>query len=136
MSATTARPSIWRHAGAWMALPLAGFQLLNVARGFADPVGFAGYFGLAGSAGPGLGFVQVYALRALFLGLFPLLLLWRRDLRTLSWLALVAVVMPLGDAALVAAAQGPGATVARHLVIAAYLVLTGAMLRRAAVQAG
>ncbi len=122
----------WRNPGTWMAAIAAGLMFLNTARALTDPVGFSAYLGLPLAEGASAGFVQVYALRALFLGLFAGALLLTRQRRALSLFALVAVVMPVGDALLTAQAGAPPGTVARHGAIALFLLATGLLLRRGA----
>jgi heme A synthase len=104
------------------------YMLVNTVRAFGDPVGFAAYMGLPLSDPANHAFVQVYALRALFLGLCVLALLFRRDTRALAVFALVAVVMPVGDAMLTAANGAPIAIVARHGASAIVLAVTASLL--------
>jgi len=120
----------WRSVGVWMALLLGLSQLVNAARAIIDPVGFAAYLGLPLLNPADTGFVHVYALRATFLGLFTLLLIARRDLTTLKWFALVAVLMPLGDMLLTATAGAPPATIARHAGYVIYIMVTCGLLHR------
>lgn len=124
------KTSPWRSVGVWMTVILIGYILFNAVRATANPVDFAGSFGLPLGITDSSAFVLVYAIRSLFLGLFGLGLLLRRDFKGLALYALVAVVMPLGDAALVALEGAPTATVIRHLLIAAFLILTWFFLRR------
>lgn len=131
VAAFTTRFPLLRAPGVWLATLIVGLMALNAWRAIADPVAFSIYLGLPATT-PDIGFVHVYALRAAFLGVFAAVLLARRDFRTLSLFALVAVLMPLGDAWLVYAAHGFGPIVARHLAIAVYLVVTWAALRRLA----
>ena len=56
-----------------------------------------------------------------FIALLVGALVVRRDVAALKWTALVALVMPAGDAWLVWNAGAEQATVARHLAILAYL---------------
>jgi hypothetical protein len=69
-------------------------------------------------------------LRAAFLGLFALVLLWRADMFALGAFAAVAVVMPLGDAFLTAQAGAPIAIVGRHLFSALVLIVMAYVTRR------
>ena len=73
-------------------------------------------------------FVQVYALRALFLGLCALALLLRGDTRALAVFAAAAIVMPVGDALLTASNHAPPLTVARHAATAVFPAVTAALL--------
>jgi hypothetical protein len=72
----------------------------------------------------------VYAIRALFLGLFGLGLLLRRDFKALALYALIGSVMPLGDALLVATEGATAGTVLRHLLVALFLLVTWYLVRR------
>ena len=76
----------------------------------------------------------VYASRALFLALVTAVLLAWRQFRALGLFAAVAVVMPVADAVQVSAAGGASSIVIRHIVIAAYLVVTALLLVRLAKQ--
>ena len=121
----------WRTSiGFWMAVVLVVYILFNAVRAVADPVGFASNFGTPLTDAGDTGFVFAYAIRALFLGLFGLSLLIRRDLTTLMWYALIAAVMPLGDALLVGSAGGPTAAVVRHVATIAFLLATAFFLWR------
>jgi hypothetical protein len=122
--------SSWRFAGAWMTAIIALFMIVNFARAFFNPVGFALYVGLPIGGEALAGFVHLYAFRALFLGLFAGFLLWRQDAGTLKWFALIAIVMPLGDAYLTIQAGAGPSTIARHIGIALFLGLTSFMLSR------
>ncbi len=119
-----------------MSTLIAVFMAVNTARAFLDPIGFSAYLGLPIAPGEPIGFVHVYALRAAFLGLFTAILIVRRDLGALKWYALAAMIMPIGDAALVYGAGGPLDKVARHLAIALYLLITFALLHRTHVKQG
>jgi hypothetical protein len=130
MSERTWRRSPWLSLGAWLALALAGLMVVNTVRAFVEPAEFARYMGLPLSDASNAGFVQIYGLRAAFLGLFALVLLWRADMLALGAFAAVAVVMPLGDAALAAQAGAPLAVIARHLISAAVLVVMAYVTRR------
>lgn len=120
----------WRSAGFWMAVVLVVYILFNAVRAASNPAQFATYYGLSLTQPDNHAFVFVYAIRALFLGLFGLALLLRRQYPALAIYALVGVVMPLGDALLVAATGGPTATVIRHLLTAVFLFATWFFLRR------
>jgi hypothetical protein len=103
-------------------------MLLNTARAFLDPVGFAVYMGLPLTDTANHGFVQVYALRAAFLGLCAFGLLWLRDIRALGVFVLAALVMPIGDALLTASNHAPPLIVARHGATAVVLAVTAWLL--------
>jgi hypothetical protein len=121
-----------RTPGFWMAVIMALLQAANAVRAFADPVGFSGYMGLPLASSDDVGFVMVYGLRAAFLACMVALLLVLKRLDVLAWIALIAVIMPVGDAWLAAQAGAPAVTVMRHGLIALYLPLTFIFLRRAA----
>lgn len=132
LSSPTQPRSFWRSAGVWMAVVLVVFQLFNVVRVFINPADFAVYFGLPLSSSEAVGFVWVYAIRTLFIALFGLALLIRRDRATLTVFALTAVIAPVGDAILVAWNNAPTATLVRHVVIALFVAATWFMLWRSA----
>jgi hypothetical protein len=114
----------------WLVLVGAVFLLLNVARAVTDPVDFARYLGLPLADPADDGFVLVYALRTFFIAALALVLIVRRATGTLALFALLATVMPVGDAVLTARADAAGATVGRHVAIAVYLLVTAYALRR------
>lgn len=109
------------------------YILFNAVRATLGPVDFADYYGLPLVDPGNTAFVFVYAIRALFLGVFGLGLLIRRDFNGLALYALVASLMPLGDAILVGVEGGPTGTVVRHVLTAVFLVATWYMLRRQAI---
>lgn len=126
----TSTQSFWRSVGVWLTLILLGYSLFNVIRAVVNPAAFSeSFYGMALSS-DNSAFVLVYAVRTLFLVLYGFALVLRQDRAALSLFALVAVVMPLGDAALVASAAGPTATIIRHLLIAVFVLATWFMLRR------
>lgn len=114
--------------GFWMAVPMALLQGVNAARVVLDPIGFAVYLGAPLAAPADIAWVQIYGLRTAFIALLVAIFLLRRDLKTLFWTALAALLMPLGDAWIAHQAGAPTATVARHLVIAAYVGLAAVAL--------
>ncbi len=114
--------------GAALAWLVVASILVQAVRALASPVGFADYFGLPLAGGAGEGFVRVYGVRAVFLGLYAAERLLQRQTRAVATFAFAAVVMPLGDLWLVAAEGGPALTVARHAAIAAVLLATGWLL--------
>lgn len=117
------RPAL-RSIGFWLAVPLAALQALNVVRAFADPMGFAAYFGAPVSGAEAVAWVLVYALRTAFVAALVTVFLVRRDLRALSWTAAAALILPLGDAWLSHQAGAGPPIVLRHLAIALYLGIT------------
>lgn len=100
------------------------FQIVNFGRTLIDPASFSDYMGLPIGAGGPEGFVYVYGLRSLFIGLVVLVFVMRRSISALLVMALAALILPLGDAWLVYDVGGPTATVVRHLVIAVYIFIT------------
>lgn len=125
---TTSRPA-WGAAGFWLAAAIALLQAFNASRAFTDPAGFADYLGLPLVNTDDAGWVFVYGLRALFIALAVAALLLTQNMRALTWIALVGIVMPLGDAWLTHQAQASIAIVVRHIAIAAYLLVTFIALR-------
>lgn len=123
-----------RQPGFWLVLLLAAVQLMNALRAVLDPNAFAGYLGLPLSDPTDQGWVAIYALRTFFIGSFALYLLLNRQIRSLSALALLALVMPIGDLWLVHQAHASTATLARHAVIGSVLLVTFYFLRRWSVE--
>lgn len=130
MNASINAPSLMRAPGFWMALLMIASQLLNAVRALADPMSFAGYMGLSISNPADSGFVEVYALRAAFLGVFAAVLLFTRQIRALSLMALLAVAMAIGDALLTFRAGAATAIIVRHLLIGVFLLAAWFFLRR------
>lgn len=121
-----------RSAGFWLAAAIAALQGLNAARTVFDPQGFATYMGLPVDQVSALGWVQVYGLRAGFIALLTAVLLARGDFAALRWMALAALLMPLGDAWLTANAGAGAPIIGRHLAIALFLLVASHFLSRAA----
>jgi Domain of unknown function (DUF4267) len=123
----------YRFAGFWLAALMALLMFVNFGRSWLDPAAFAQYMGLPlEAAGAGstaaAAWVKVYGLRALFIGLVVSFLLWRHDAATLRVVALLALVMSLGDAWL---AHGAGSSAwLRHGIISGVLVLAALALQR------
>jgi Domain of unknown function (DUF4267) len=122
--------TFWRSTGSWMVVPMVVLMLLNFGRTLLDPIGFAAYLGLPLQNVADFGLIQVYGLRALFIGLFASYLLWREKTTELKWFAWLAIVMPVGDACLVWQAGGTQAIIFRHCLTAAYLLVVGVVLHR------
>lgn len=122
--------SPWRSPGIWMSIILIGYILFNAVRSVLNPVEFASYYGLPLANPDNDAFVLVYAIRALFLGLFGLGLLIRKQYNALALYALIGSVMPLGDALLVGIEGGGTGVILRHLLTAAFLVMTWFFMRR------
>jgi hypothetical protein len=125
-------PSIpsWRFIGFWMALVMGLVQALYAIQAVADPVAFALYRGTPLAAVGDTGWVHTYASRTLFVALTVGLLLARRDVATLRSVALLGLVMPVGDAVIAHEAGAPISVVARHVGTMLFLVLTYAALGR------
>lgn len=121
-----------RTAGFWLAAAIAALQGVNALRTVLDPQGFARYMGLPIDQIDAIGWVQVYGLRAAFIAVLSAVLLARSEFVALRWMALAAVLMPLGDAWLALSAGADTSTVARHLVIAVFLVVVAHCLGRTA----
>ena len=121
-----------RTAGFWLAIAIAALQGVNAVRTVLDPQGFATYMGLPVDQPDALGWVQVYGLRAGFIAALTAVLLARSHFAALRWMALAALLMPLGDAWLAAGAGAGAPTVGRHLAIAVFLLVASAFLTRAA----
>ena len=124
----------WTRPSTWLVAAMGAYMLVNTARAMLDPPGFAAYMGLPLTDPANHAFVQVYALRAAFLGLCAFGLLWIRDVRALSIFALAAIVMPIGDAILTASNNAPPLTVARHGATAIVLAITAWLLFNRACQ--
>ncbi len=101
---------------------MALLMLVNFLRTVMNPEGFANYMGLPIQHPQDMAWVQVYGLRALFIGLVVAFSLYRKDIRALRVMVLIGVPLALGDAWLVYTAGG--STVWRHLMIASFLLLT------------
>ncbi|MBU6373325.1 MAG: DUF4267 domain-containing protein [Alphaproteobacteria bacterium] len=126
----------WGAIAIGLAGAIALLQGVNAVRAFAAPAGFADYMGLPLAAPQDAGFVFVYGLRAAFIALAVAALLATRNFAALTWVAAVAIVMPIGDAVLTARAGAPTAIVARHVAIAIFLCVTALVLHLAARRAG
>lgn len=123
----TLKPAI-RSIGLWMAALMSLYIIFMSARALFTPFAFAEYFGVTVPNDPG--FLYVYAIRSLFLGVFGLFLLARRHYATLAAYALIASIMAFGDATLVTTYGGPITTIIRHLFTAAFLITTGVLVHR------
>jgi len=121
-----------RTAGFWLAAAIAALQGVNAVRTVLDPQAFATYMGLPLDDPDPVGWVQVYGLRAGFIAVLTAVLLARSDFAALRWMALAALVMPLGDAWLTSSAGAGAPIVGRHLAIALFLLVASHFLSRAA----
>lgn len=109
---------------------MAAIQLFYATYAYLDPAAFAILRGTPLWAVGDTDWVQIYASRTAFIGLIILVLLWQKHYRLLMYAALIGLVMPLTDAWLAYAAQAPKAVVIKHLLTAAYLLVTGSLLWR------
>lgn len=123
-----------RTLGFWLAVAMSAQQAVNAVRTFVDPEGFANYMGVPITAAEQAAWVQIYGLRAAFVAIMTAVLLARKDLRALRWVALAAIVMPLGDASIASNAGAPASIIGRHLAIAALLLVASHFLLRASRQ--
>ena len=121
-----------RTTGFWLAAAVAVLQGVNAIRTVLDPTGFATYMGLPADQPSALSWVQVYGLRAGFIALLTAVLLARSEFAALRWMALAALLMPIGDAWLAADAGAGLPIVGRHLGIALFLLVTSHFPGRAA----
>ena len=126
--ATTSSP--WRSAGLWITGILLVYMIFSSVQAANNPESFAASFGLPlGNEGGGA-FVQVYAIRAFFLGVLGLTFLVRKKYASLATVILVAIIMPIGDFFLVAQHGADITIIARHGAIACILLLTWYLLQR------
>jgi hypothetical protein len=120
----------WRSPGGLLA-GLAGVYLaVNAVWALAAPAAFAARFGLPLASGSDDGWVLIYALRTTLLVAVLAALLLHGQLRILSAILAVAVIVPLADALLVWDAGASTATVLRQAGVAVYLSVTAVLLRR------
>lgn len=118
------------RAGVVLAILMAGYMLFNAGAAWTDPQGFAARLGLTAASPDAQGWVDVYALRAAFIGLLLAGLVLARQWRALFLLAVAALVMPIGDAVLTYQAGSPAYL--RHLVIAGIVAVSAIFLSQAA----
>ena len=126
----------WTRLSTWLVAFMGAYMLVNMVRATMDPAGFAAYMGLPLKDPTDHAFVQVYALRAAYLGLCALGLVWLREIRALFVFALVATLMPVGDTILTASASAPPLVVTRHAATAIVLALTSLLLFNRAFREG
>ncbi len=126
----------WTRPSTWLVAFMGAYMLVNTVRATLDPAGFAAAMGLPLTNPADHAFVQVYALRAAFLGFCALGLLVFREIRALFVFALVATLMPIGDAILTASAEAPPLTVTRHAATAIVLAVTAYLLFNRAFREG
>ena len=113
-----------RSVGFWLAFVMALLQAVYALQAFLDPSGFATYRGTPLLASGDTDWVQIYASRTTFIALVVGSLLARRDMATLKWVALLGVVMPVGDALLAHQAEASLAVISRHVATVIYLLAT------------
>lgn len=126
--ASLARPSGAQTAGLALSGLMALYLAFNAVRACLAPASFAATLGAPLADPADTGFVLVYAFRAAFLALLVGWLVIRRDVANLRFVALAALVMPVGDALLVQGLGAPVAIVGRHVAIAVLLVVLWALL--------
>lgn len=115
---------VWRSIGYWMAILMGLSQAANAVRAFVDPSGFASYMGLPLVDGSDPDFVYVYGLRTTFIAILVGIFAVMRNVSSLKWMGLAALVMPLGDVILTVQAGADTAIIIRHTVITAYVAAT------------
>jgi hypothetical protein len=123
---------IARTVGFWLAILMAVLQGVNTVRVVLDPTGFATYIGIPLGLAEQVNWVQIYGLRTAFISILITVLLIRKDLATLRWIALAALIMPFGDAWITHDIGAPLSIVGRHLAIAGFLIMTAFFLDRGA----
>lgn len=121
-----------RTVGFWLAAVMGALQAVNAVRAFADPGGFAAYMGLPLADATDASFVYVYGLRTAFIAVLIGFFLIRGGMEALSLMAMAAILMPVGDAILTWRAGAEPATIARHALIAVYVLVAFVFLRRGA----
>lgn len=123
-----AAATVSRSMGIWMAVGIALLQGFYAGWAFVDPQAVATYRGGALEGDSVTLWVHAYGSRTLFIALVVLLLLRRGDLVTLKWVTLFGLVMPMSDAWSAMNSADPEIGIVRHVLTAAYLLLTFAML--------
>jgi Domain of unknown function (DUF4267) len=126
-----AAASVSRSIAIWMAVGIALLQGFYAMWAFVAPQAVASYRGGSLDGDSALLWVHAYGSRTLFIALVVLLLLRRGDLATLKWVTLFGLVMPISDAWSAMHSANPEPGIVRHVLTAAYLLLTFAMLARA-----
>ncbi len=109
---------------------MAAIQLFYAIFAYLDPAAFAVLRGTDLWAENDADWVQIYASRTAFIGLIILLMLLLKHYRLLMFAALFGLVMPLTDAWLAYASQAASGVIIKHLLTAAYLLVTGVLLWR------
>jgi hypothetical protein len=114
--------------GYGLAVLAAVYLLGNAAWAALAPAGFARRLGLPLAAPADGRLMYLYASRSAVIALLALVLAVRRDLAALSWLVLLAALLPFIDAVLVRRAHAGTGTLVRHLVSGGYLLITALLL--------
>lgn len=130
MTSPAALRPLWTSAGVWMVVLMSLFILASALRAFVEPANLASAMGLPLTDAADDSYVVVYGIRSLFLSVFALALVARGDIRTIESFVLLAVLMPIGDATLVAMKGAALEKLARHAGSGAFLVAAWFMLRR------
>jgi hypothetical protein len=111
-------------------MAMAVMQALYAVWAFTDPTALAAYRGTPLHESGDTAWVQAYGSRTLFVASVVALLLIRKDVTNLRWVALLGLVMPLSDALVALRADLPPAVVYRHVGTGIYLLITFAALAR------
>jgi hypothetical protein len=132
-AASDGNPSVarmWRSLGYWMVAAMALLQAVYAAQAFLSPNAFAASRGtpLPGNGDPA--WVLTYAYRTAFVSLTVMLLLARGAMSTLRWVALAALVMPVGDLFIALEAGASRSILLRHIGTIAYLGITFVVITR------
>jgi hypothetical protein len=109
---------------------MALLQVAYALQAFVDPVALADFRGMSADDPASISWVYAYGTRTLFVALVVMVLLVRRDLATLRWVAVGGVVTPLGDALVALRTEATMAVVLRHVATAIYLLVTFGMRSR------
>lgn len=111
-------------------MAIAVLQSFYAGWAFLDPAALAAYRGMPLGEPVDVHWVHAYGSRTLFIAAVVGLLVVRKDLASLRWVALLGLVMPLSDAWDACRAGLPPAVVYRHLATGIYLLITFAVLTR------
>jgi hypothetical protein len=111
----------WKTTGFWLVLVMAMLQTFYAIWAFTSPAEFAAYRGTPLVAGGEAEWVRIYASRTLFVALVLGILLVRREVTILTWVALIGIVMPASDAVLAYQSGASAPIVWRHVATIIYL---------------
>jgi hypothetical protein len=120
----------WQSLGFWMVAAMALLQGVYAAQAFLSPDAFAASRGTPLAADGNPAWVLTYAYRTAFVSLTVMLLLVRGAMSTLRWVALAALVMPVGDLLIALEAGASRSILLRHIGTIAYLGITVAVITR------